>query len=75
MVAIKFLVLILFVAALLPPGREMLDELVREFSRSKSFSIPGSLTASASPTLAGSLESGVAGDLTGAREFAPHLPR
>ena len=56
MAAARFLVLGIIVAALLPAGREMLDDVVREFSGAKhqAVSKPASPTASVAPATTGS---------------------
>jgi hypothetical protein len=66
MVVTRFLVFAIIVAALLPAGREMLDDLVRELSSTKHQAV----LKSGQPDRIGSHRNGKDGDAAGAKDFA-----
>ena len=69
MTVTKALVFAIVVAALLPAGRDMLDDLVRDASNARWQAVSSTSIASVAPAMAGSIRSGMAGDAAGFRDI------
>jgi len=70
MTVTKALVFTIVVAALLPAGRDMLDDLIRDASNARWQAVSSTPIASATPVMPWSVRNGMTGDAAGFRDIA-----